>query len=117
MTTETSNTVVNDRLRYDNITEENKEGIRECLFILKELGLNDAAQNIAERVGFVDIPEYDIRESDFFNLCKENGISCNLQGHMLRDGVKYPVVGIYGEITNFDNLLLKYKQSVKKKFW
>lgn len=104
-------------LDYTNVTDDQKVAIRECVKIIREYGLHDIGTSILERIGLESIPEYDLDESDFFKLLKENNIYASVQGHV-RDGeMKYPLLLCSADIREFDKALLNYKHKNKRKLF
>lgn len=106
------------KLDYAEITPEQKVAINECVKILREMRLNQAAYEILTRTGLEEVPEYNLEESEFATLMQENNIFFAVQGHVIEDGVRYPIAMFTEDIRKLDKALLEYKhKSKKRKLW
>lgn len=105
-----------EKLDYVNITEEQKVAVKECAKILKEMNLDAAAEEVLLRIGIEVPPEYDIKQSEVVTFLKENGLGVNIQGHILDEGIRYPLISIFADIRQLEETFLKYRQQ-SKRFW
>ena len=105
-----------EKLDYANITDMQMVALKECIKILKEMNLGYAAEEISTRVGMKVIPEFPLDESPFVKFMQETGVPFNIQGHVLDDGIKYPMLGIFNDVRVFDKAFTEYLES-RKKSW
>lgn len=106
-----------EKLDYQNITDEQLVALKECMRILKEMNLGHAAEEIATRTGLEVIPEFPVDESPFVRFLQESGINFNIQGYIHDNGIKYPMLGIFNDIRNFDAAFESYMEKRKKKWF
>jgi len=96
------NEVLNDRLRYDQLNEDNIKALKEVIRILEEYGLDDLVEDLNSRFGFENIPSKQLDDFESFKWLEESGIRVNKQGDVLDGGVKYPLVGIFCDMRQFE---------------
>jgi hypothetical protein len=108
-----------EKLDYQNITPEQMVALKECVKILKEMGLGHAAHDIAIRTGMEIIPEFPLDESPFARFLQESGLPFNVQGfiHDDENNIKYPMLGIFNDVRNFDKAFNEYIEKRKKKWF
>jgi len=97
------NEVLNDRLRYDQLNEDNIKALKEVIRILEEYGLVDLVEDLNTRFGFENIPSKRLDDFESFKWLEQNGIRVNKQGDVLDGGVKYPLVGIFCDMRQLED--------------
>jgi len=85
---------------YSEITENDKHLVDE---ILRRYG-HPEAERIREDFGMTEVSEYDESQSTFLKACKDAGVSYQYQGYSVQDGVKYPMLGVVGEIRHLNKI-------------
>ena len=52
----------------------------------------------------ISLEEYDATQSTFIKAVKDAGFTVHYQGHTVQDGVKYPMLGVMGEVRQLNKI-------------
>jgi hypothetical protein len=85
---------------YSEVTENDRHLVDE---IIRRYG-HPEADKIREDFGMVEVSEYDESQSTFLKACNDAGVSYQYQGYSVQDGVKYPMLGVMGEIRHLNKI-------------
>ena len=90
---------------YRNIKQEHKEAAEEISNILSETGHPELAVLIKQRFDVIEKNYFSLENSIAFQKCCQHNINCAVQGHVLENGVHYPVVTICEDIRKLDQFI------------
>lgn len=110
-------TGVKQTFDYGSINDSHKEAVEEAANLAREMGHHLFAEYLVRKFNVVEPKRFDLDDSLFFQLCKENDIRPFLQGHRIEktDGeeIHYPVLSITEDVRTLDALvekLMKYSE-------
>jgi hypothetical protein len=98
---------------YGSITDQHKEAVEEVANLARQMGNHTFAEFINHKFNVVEPKRFNVDDSEFYRLCKENGINMFLQGYhqdgIGPDQIEYPVVSITEDIRTMDAFVAKIK--------
>jgi hypothetical protein len=101
---------------YGNITKDDKALVKEIIKILEKENQYGLSEQLKLTFGLNNIAKYNIEESVFYNLCKENNITVSKQGDIKvsenGNHIEYPIVSICEDIRKVD----KFIENIFKKY-
>lgn len=90
---------------YRDIKEEHKEAAEEIANMLTDAGQTELAILIKQRFKIVEQNYFALEDSVAFQKCKQYNINCAVQGHILDNGIHYPMVAICEDIRKLDQFI------------
>ena len=89
---------------YSEVTEDDEDVIKEIIRLAREQGNDDFADELGVKFGLVELPEYDASNSSFIKALEDANYAWNTQGYSTEGGVRYPVMGVMGEIRQLNTI-------------
>jgi hypothetical protein len=100
---------------YGSIKTEHKEAVEEVVDLARNMGNHVFAEFLLHRFQIEEQKRFELKDSKFFQLCRENSIGVNIQGHTQEgigpDSVQYPVISITEDVRKLDAFVEKIKNS------
>jgi hypothetical protein len=99
---------------YGSINEKQKETVEEVANLARQMGHHMFAEFLIHKFDVVEPKRFNVEDSKFCQLCKENDIRINLQGHVQEgldaNAIQYPVVSITEDVRKLDVFLENFKK-------
>ena len=89
---------------YSEITEDDQDVASEIARMAREEGNEEFAQKLLKQFNMVEDPLYDMANSSFIKALEDAGYSWQVQGWSSEGGMRYPVLGIMGEIRQLNTI-------------
>ena len=89
---------------YGNIRPEHKEAAEEIVNLANQLGQSMIAELIKQKFNITELPTYNLSDSKVAQKLKTAGIHVTVQGHVIDNNIKYPLIGILEDIRKLDKL-------------
>jgi hypothetical protein len=89
---------------YGTINSEQKKVAEEIAQLALQMNQPMLAELIKQKFKIVDIPLYDISKTNFINKCKEINVKPSIQGYILEDNLKYPILCLNEDIRTLEKL-------------
>lgn len=90
---------------YNNITDLQKDTIKEVCRICEERGMNDFSNELKVQFQIVEREKYDTTQNKFVQKCQENGLHISYQGFMVENNVEYPMIALTGDLRDLEKLV------------
>ena len=94
---------------YGSINDEHKKTIEEVIKLAKEQNNEIFAEFLALKFGIKPLPQFDLNDSEFINICKKTNMVYTLQGDVIDNGIRYPIVSIMHDIRFLDQWIKDIK--------
>ena len=89
---------------YSEVTEDDQDVASEIARMAREEGNEEFAQKLLKQFNMVEDPLYDMSNSSFIKALEDAGYSWQVQGWSSEGGMRYPVLGIMGEIRQLNTI-------------
>ena len=94
---------------YGNINLQHKSAAKEIATWLADQGHHELSELVNRRFEVVQIPKYDLSQSEFYQECQKAGVHVGIQGYTQEgtglDAIQYPLVTASGDIRKMNELV------------